>query len=376
VTTPVIPPQNVGQIVYLGSQLVQGHYYGVITDGLTPDQFSSTWEVVGDQGTLITAAIKGDQGDPGENAFALRLQTSIVDDPANLPGVLTNSEADIGKYWLIDDLDTDGNVIGSSAYIWFGSSYRRMMMGSPGPAGPVPRITWHIHTIDPEDSTQDTRVEPSGTPYFPVLDIWMKTVRGPQGVSGYLADCPDVDMSTPMSIGQVLGFMGRYTPGGLQILEPISVGDIVPRPFTMPESSFSSYSGLAQRATIGSYQLPPCPFNWKPIVFGQLEAFGLNVSTNPLLIGAEVRVGDPTSGTLVARGFGNSLGQTSIFPHTSSPTTDSVAMTPTNNLGKVSANHSNPSLGTLYVNLFNDGAIGVYNFNPDNAQLFVIQMPV
>jgi hypothetical protein len=285
VTTPVIPPGNVGQIVYLGSQLVQGHYYGVITDGATPDQFSSTWEVVGDQGTLITAAIKGDKGDPGENAFALRLQKSIVDDPANLPGALLDNDADLGKYWLIDDLDVDGNVIGSSAYIWFGTAYRRMMMGSPGAPGPVPQITWHIHTIDPDDTTQDTRIIPTGNPYFPILDLWLKTVRGPQGEAGFLADCPDVDLSIPMSIGQVLGFKGRYTTGGLQILEPLSVGDIVPRPFTMPEASFTSYSGLSQRATVGTYQMPACPFDWKPIVFGSLEASALTLSTNPLMVG-------------------------------------------------------------------------------------------
>ena len=58
---------------------------------------------------------------------------TFVDDPADLPDDLTNTDADIGKYWLIDDLDEEGDVIGSSVYIWFGSSYRRMMMGSPVP---------------------------------------------------------------------------------------------------------------------------------------------------------------------------------------------------------------------------------------------------
>jgi hypothetical protein len=374
-TTPVIPPTNVGQIVYLGSHLVQGHYYGVITDGTTPDQFTSTWEVVGDQGTLLTAAIKGDPGLPGQDSFALRLQTTVVDDPADLP-TLTSADSDLGKYWLIDDLDGDGNVIGSSAYIWFRTAYRRMMMGSPGPPGSTPRITWKVHTIDPDDSTQETRIEPSGTPFFPVLDVWWKTVRGLQGEPGNLADCPDVDLSTPPDIGQVLGFAGNYTAGGLPIWEPFSVGDIVPQPFTMPESAFTSYSGLAQRATIGSFQLSSCPFDWKPIVFGQLEAFGLNISISPLLIGAEVRLGDPSTGPLISRGFGNSLGQTTLMPHTSAPTTPNVALTPTNDLGRVPANHTDPSVGTLYVNLYNDGALAAYNFNPANAQLFILQVPV
>lgn len=376
-TITATPPANVGQIVYLGSQLVQGHYYGVITDGATPDQFSSTWEVVGDQGTLITAAIKGDKGDPGQDAFALRLQTTIVNDPADLPR-LTASDADLGKYWMIDDLDAQGNVIGSSAYIWFGTSYRRMMMGSPGPPGPVPQITWNLHTISPDDNTQTSRIVPSGTPFYPILDMYLKTVKGEPGPSSLLASCPDVDMSTPPSLGQVLGFNGKYTPDGLPVWEPISVGSIIPQPFTFPESAFTSYSGLSQRATIGTFQLPPCPFDWKPIVFGQIIAFGLNISlgSTAMLIGAEARLGDPNTGTLIARGFGNEISQTMLMPHTSTPTSASDALTPTNALGKVPANHTDPSLGTIYVNLYNDGSIGVYNFNPQNAQLFVMQVPV
>lgn len=376
VTSPFAPPANVGQIVYLGSQLVQGHYYGVITDGATPDQFSSTWEVVGDQGTLITAAIKGEKGDPGQDAFALRLQTTIVNDPAQLPGSLTNSDADLGKYWMIDDLDAQGNVIGSSAYIWFGTSYRRMMMGSPGPPGPVPQITWNFHSIAPDDTTQQERIVPSGTPYFPILDIYMRSVPGSPGPSAALATCPDVDLSTPPTIGQVLGFTGQYTVDGLPIWGPVSIGNIQPQLFTFPESAFSSYSGLAQRATIGTFQLPPCPFDWKPVVFGQVIAFGLNISNSPLLIGAEARLGDPTTGTLVARGFGNLITQTMLMPHASSPNSPSDAITPTNSIAKVPANHTDPSLGTVYVNLYNDGATGVYNFNPQNAQLFVMQVPV
>ena len=54
---------------------------------------------------------------------------------------------------------------------------------------------------------------------------------------------------------------------------------------------------------------------WTPIVFGQLGAWGLELSTAPLTIGAEVRIGDPVTGTLVGRGFGNSMGEVVILPH-------------------------------------------------------------
>ena len=42
----------------------------------------------------------------------------------------------------------------------------------------------------------------------------------------------------------------------------------------------------------------------------------------------------------------------------------------------VPANHTSPGQGTLYVNLFNDGQIGLYQFNPIDAQVFVLILPV
>jgi hypothetical protein len=364
-TTP-----SVGDQVYLGTFLVNTHVYGVVTPSDTPDQFSATFEIMGDQGTLMTNALIGPKGDPGQNAFALRLQKDNIDDPANLPTTLRNTDADVGKYWLIDDVDSDGNIIGTSAYIWYGTSWRRMMMGTPGPPGPVPVITPSVTLLDP-NGTENTNIDVQGTTFNPFWDLRLKVPLGPTGPPGSaLSGAGDVDfLSRTPQAGDILQFNGTKW-----VAAPVDT--VVARPYSVPESAFTSFSGLSQRATIGTFAIPPQPFPWTPIVFGQLGAWGLELSTAPLTIGAEVRLGDPVTGALVGRGFGNSMGEVVILPHFSSPSKPTAALTPTNGVATVPANHTNPATGTLYVNLYNDGVAGVYIFQPTDAQLFVFCTPL
>lgn len=369
-------PATIGELQYIKSVLVNTHVFGLITDGDTPDGFAATFEITGDNGVLVVPALVGDPGPPGQNAFALRLQKSTIDDPLNLPETLTDSDADIGKYWMIDDIDADGNVVGSSAYIWFGDHYRRMMMGSPGPAGPVPKITWNVHAIQDTDVNQNNRMVQTGDSYKPNVDVFLKIPPGEPGPASRIAISPDVDISTPIQIGQVLGWDGTLDNAGDYVFKFISVGDIVPKPITIPEASFSSYSGLTQRATIGTYQCPPLSFDWKPWVVGHIQVHGLDLDPDPLTIGAEIRLGNPVTGALVGRGFGSSVGQVTFTPHTSTPGDPTASMTADNSLAKVPKNHTDPALGTLYVNLYNDGVVGVYQFSPRNAQLGLLQIPV
>lgn len=364
-TTP-----GVGDQVYLGTFLVNTHVYGVVTPPDTPDQFSATFEIMGDQGTLMTNALIGPRGPAGQNAFALRLQKDNIDDPANLPTTLTNTDADVGKYWMIDDVDADGNIIGSSAYIWYGTSWRRMMMGTPGPPGPVPIITPTVTLLDPL-GTETSNVDVTGSTLQPSWELRLQVPAGPTGPPGTaLSSASDVDLTTnPPNIGDILQYNGT-------IWVPAPMDQLIVRPYSVPESAFTSYSGLSQRATIGTFAIPPQTFAWVPIVWGQIGAWGLELSTSPLTIGAEVRLGDPVTGTLIGRGFGNSFGEVNIQPHFSAPTTPSTALTPTNGLAVVPASHSNPATGTVYINLYNDGIAGVYQFSPTDAQLFVFCVPV
>lgn len=130
-------------------------------------------------------------------------------------------------------------------------------------------------------------------------------------------------------------------------------------------------------ATIAQFGVPANDWAWKPVVFGQIQMFEVELSLNPLQIGIEVLLGspDPQVGTLVARGFGNTPGGVvTVVPHTSSPASPGTAMTPWNSVGLVEANHGG-SAATLYVNLINDGIAAVYDYNPAGAELFVMACP-
>ncbi|MCC9181072.1 hypothetical protein [Mycolicibacterium mageritense] len=475
-TAPTTTP-GMGEMVYLKSVLTNVHIFGVVGDGDTPDQFCATLEIAGDNATMSLAALVGPPGPAGQNAFALRLQKSIIDDPEDLPQNLTDDEEDLGKYWVMNHYDTQneqqmvtitgsptagtwvyilgditsvpipfnataavveaaiagmsnvglgnvsvegvaggpyfinfigamgaldvehgiadgteleggtapaatctvtvegGNVLtGSRAYIWFGDHYKVLMMGSQGPVGPVPNITWRVELLDPEGSV-DSYMQQTGTMLAPTVTAFLKVPRGPQGPAAAISLAPDVDMTVPPTIGQVLGYAGNTTADGTPIWEPISVGAIIPKPYIVPEAAFNNFEGLSTRAPIGSFAIPPNEFPSKPIVWGKIRAVGLELDSDPLIIGCEVRLGHPTTGQLVARGFGNSTGWTILTPHTSTPSDPSAAMTPDNETALIPANHSG-NAGTLYVNLYNDGLTGVYLFNKTNAQLFVQVNPV
>lgn len=163
---------------------------------------------------------------------------------------------------------------------------------------------------------------------------------------------------------------------GRNIWVPQPPVQMYPMIYTVPEGAFTSATGIGSSThPIASFDIPPQPFPWKPIVFGQVQIFGLNISFTPLLVGAEVLLGNATSGQRVARGFGNSLGYTTFIPHPSDQSNPSAAMTPTNGVGLVPANHTGTQ-GTIYVNLVNQGMAGVYDFNSVNSGLFVAAWPV
>jgi hypothetical protein len=488
-TTPAI-----GDTTFLQSYLINTRVYGVVVPPGNPPEFLATYEVQGDQGTLLIAVAVGNEGPAGANMFPLTLQNDTIDATANLPQTLTNTVADIGKYWIIDDIDADDAIIGSSMYVWYGTTWRRLMLGSPGPPGPVPIITPTLAILPPGVSSTMTE---GGTLWEPTMNFSLSVPAGPQGPAAALALAPDVDFTTnPPGPGDVLGFTGTTTPGYLSpaaglvaiglgtggtlaattyyyevtainaggettpsneatvtttgttskvtldwmaagsgnygptgykiyrgntasggsgsenkligttapsiltftdtgfagstnspptfntasanfpVLVPVSISQLIPGPYSMPEGAFTSFSGISQAAAIGSFSIPPQPFPWTPIVWGHIGAFGVELSANPLMIGCEVLLGNPTTGAVVGRGFGNTLGEVNIMPHYSAPGFTGVAITPYNGVAVVPANHTNPAQGTIYVNLFNDGDIGLYVFSPTDAQLFVMLVPV
>lgn len=366
-TAPNVITPSLGDKVHLKTITAQLNIFGVITDLDTPDQVSATLELFGGNGVLSLAALMGPTGPAGSNAPLLKLQPDNITDPDDLPADLTDDEVDIGKYWIIEDLDEDGNVLGSKAYLWHGEHWQVFMMGSPGPAGPVPIVTPNVVLLDPDGSV-DSYITVTGSDFSPTWTLYLKVPRGPVGPSTNIAGAPDFDGTVVPEIGDVITWNGsKYAP--------MQNGSIVTKFYTVPENAFTSSSGIGTTLPIGAFPIPAQEWDFVVVVHGHIRAVGVELDADPLIIGCEVRLGHPESGQLVARGFGNISTWTTIVPHFSTNSAPGDAAAPGNGKGVVPAYHTGNE-GTLYIRLFNDGIGGLYNFNRSGAQLSVQLIPV
>lgn len=366
-TAPNVITPTFGDKIHLKRITATLDIFGIISDLDTPDQVSATLELFGGNGVMSLAALMGPPGPAGTNAPLPKLQPDVVTDPDDLPTNLTDDDIDVGKYWIIEDKDDEGNVLGSKAYLWHGEHWQIFMMGSPGPAGPVPVITPNVVLLDPDDDELSSYITVTGSDFLPSWTLYLKAPRGPQGPSTAISSAPDFDGTVVPEIGDVITWNGdEYAP--------MPNGTIVPKFYTMPESSFTSGSGIGTTLPIGAFPIPPQEWDWIPVVHGHIRAVGVEVDADPLIIGCEVRLGHPESGQLVARGFGNISTWTTLTPHFSTGTSIGDAAAPGNGRGVVPAGHTGNE-GTLYVRLFNDGVGGLYNFNRQGAQLSIMLLP-
>jgi hypothetical protein len=376
---------TVETLSYLQAALSNHETYAVVTQGPSGTVTISA-EIGPGPKNVTLAPLVGPEGDAGTAQFPLMLERDILDDPSLLPTDLTPTNADIGRYWLIDQVNGEtGAVLSSAAYIWFGTEFRVLPFGTQGPPGPYGVISPYVSLIGANETSQIGEVTGTGTAAHPyLLTVELSVPEGPAGPSAPLASFPDVDESTRPLVGQFLTYSGSsITHGGssLPLWTPTSTGDIIPQPYSVPQAAFTGRFGIefgATPATIATFSVPPKPWPWKPIVFGQIKMFELELSLQPLLMGIEVLLGSPNPavGTVVARGFGNVLsGVVTVVPHTSSPSSPTTAMNPWNTVGYVAANHGGTA-GTLYVNVVNDGIIAIYDYNPSEAELFVMACPV
>lgn len=367
---------------YVQTALTSGQCSAVMTQNP-----SGTWALSVDVGpgaaVLGMPALQGNQGTAGRAQFPLRLMADLYDSSGDLPaiGTLTDTPADIGKYWIIYTLGENGECTSTGAYIWFGTEYRFLPFGSQGPPGKYPVIVPLAELLGPDEQSQPVIAEggtgAAANPYLMTMQLSIPT--GPSGPSCALAHMVDVDISTPPLIGEFLTHKGAtvdYGGDALPVWSPAEVGALPILPYSVPQAAFTAQFGITFESivTIASFTIPPAAWPTKPIIFGQIEMFELELSFAPLQIGIEVRLGSPT-GTLVARGFGNTLsGVVTLIPHCSSPSEPTKAMTPGNDVALIPQNTTGPA-STLYVNVINDGIIAIYDYNPSNAEMFILQVP-
>lgn len=209
-------------------------------------------------------------------------------------------------------------------------------------------------------------------------EVWRGTGIGSE--NRLMAVITDPTVTTWIDNGTQAGTPGTMPSVGIVAGRSIWVPTPLKIPtinfYTIPEAAFSSVLAIGGATQpICTYEIPVQDGACKPWVTGQLQIHGANISLTPLLVGAEVRLGDPNTGPVVARGFGNSLGYVTFIPHPSTPSTPADAMTPTNAYGKIPLG-ATAAQRTLYVNLVNQGMAGVYDFNSGNAQMDVVLWPV
>lgn len=369
-TSPVITPQ-VGDSVYLATLLGQLHIHGIISDLETPDQVSGSLEVDGPNMMLSLRAIMGPPGPAGTNAPIWDLQQEVYDDPADLPDTLTDEDIDIGKLYMVRIYENPGDTHPTStrAYLWMGTHWEWFIMGYAGPAGPVPVITWQFELLDPDDDDLENEItQIGGDNYYPTMLMKLKAPRGIQGPSTTIATAPDVDFSTPPEEGDSLVYNGtKWVPLPMATIRPLA--------YTVPQSAFTDVPvGFGTTVQILAWEIPPVEWDVVPWVGGILRLTGVDFDSDPWIIGAQVRLGHPTAGVLLARGYGNISSYVNLHPHPSSNAEPSAAIAPGNGYGVVTSGATGAAR-TLYVSAFNDGLAGVYNFSKTGAGLDVVLYP-
>jgi hypothetical protein len=325
-TDPLAPPPtqapSVGELVPLGHAVIKVNVSAATTMPDTPPGYSADLQVMADQGDLDTSQLAGDQGPPGQIRFQV---TQVIDPTIRTPHdlkPLTNTPRDIGRYYVFQEFNNQGMVVAQWAYIWYGTSYRKLMMGSYGPPGPVPRITPEVELIDPDLPSYVRTFGPRLAP------DWLFELAAPPGPNGpsqllYLFGDVDEDPAT-VEAGDLMTFTTS------DVWRPQGIGGLLPHPYSVPQSAFWAYTGFSQQHTVGQFTVAAQPHPWSPIVWGHIGEGGIMLSQNPFKVGCQVLLGDPVKGTMIARGFGTTLGECNIYPHYSTKANTTQALTPTN----------------------------------------------
>lgn len=357
-------PANLGDLVPLGQALMNFTWWGYVTDIDTPTGVWATMEAVGDEAFVTMDVLQGPRGLPGVNAPLVE----VLWDPE------IETVDDLVKYddWGLEEKNK-GFWIGDLVYIFDGvGNWIPKRPGPAGPAGPTPIISTSGQILSWQDQLDgvEPQVQPSGPPTTPHLLFDLpQGPPGPPGPAGPIRGSVDymepVDGPLPNSKLTWNETEMKYEPR----IDPQV------RFFTVPEGAFTNFSGFATRQQVCAFQLPPIPWDVQIKVGGHIRAVGLEVDQDPLIIGAEIRLGHPQSGQLIGRGFGNISTWTTFDSHYSTGSTAMDAVTPDGELGRLPA-MSTGQAATVYVNLYNDGLFGLYNFNKGGAQLDLLLIPV
>lgn len=353
-------PQT-GDAVRLWQGLVSMTWFGLIADSDTPPMNAATMEVADGEAVITTDVLVGPQGAAGKNAPIVELEWPAPSNAANLPTDWPQEMKNHG-YWI------DGLV-----YVWTGTSWASALPGPAGPVGATPQLTVTAETIPLAErgpGVTDETIQ-TGTSLNPHLHLRLLAPQGPQGPSTNIAAAPDYDNAVEAEVGDVLTVLnnGKWGPSEVSLKHP--------HMYSIPEQAFSNKRLSLNKFVLLSTVIEAQDFDWIPYVTGHFRIYGVELDTDPLTVGTEVRltstygVDDPTAGVLIGRSHGNNSTWSTIVPHFSEPGNPTGATAPGNGVGMVRAGED----AMININVSNDGLFGTYIFNRTGAQFTVLTIP-
>jgi len=268
----------IGSIVYLTSCVIRAKITAEKTMPDTPDVYGAELEIMDDRGALDLSALQGRPGPDGQPQFALRQQYDSGVTDETLPTDLTDTPADIGKYWVISMRDDKGTIISQHAKVWYGDRWKTIQMGARGPLGPLPRVRPTVRLIEPG---QDSYINTGGTNAVPNWEFNLAAPAGAKGQIRPLDQFPDYDGDPPPDEYSVLMCSADKNSLGFPIWRPANVLALAPRVYSIPEEDFIEFDNtdpvdfgpglnIGQQVRIATFHVPPQPFDWTPVVWGHV----------------------------------------------------------------------------------------------------------
>lgn len=345
--------------IHLADLLLKAKVYGLAAPPGEPPLTQAQLSVVGLDAALGIPVLQGDRGPAGSAAEPFRWQFPALSSTSELPSTFT--AADKGKAYVIHDGDGTADI----AY-WTGTEWKYMVDAfGPGLVGPAPRITVTGEVVDETDPFE---VEQSGTDEAPHLHLKVPGIPGPRGPSGPWALYDDTVTRAAGNIPVWDSTAGRYKP--TPPLEARGIPRV--RRYTQPESAFTAYSGSNASQLISTMALPALDHAYQVDVSGHVRV-GQQNAFSTAQVAIEVRLGDATTGQIVAKGLAIPSGPCIIDAHYSSQASgqSSYAATPDGALGRVAEAAS----ATLYVTARRESGSGGWYANAGDAQLKVLLIP-
>lgn len=346
--------------VYLADVLLKCRVVGLATPPGMPPLQEAQLSIVGSDSVLGIPVLQGDPGPAGAPAAPYKWQFPSLTSMAQLPTGLGDNATDRGKAWVIND----GTGTADVAY-WNGVEFKYHLNAfGPGLPGATPDVTATGEVVAEDEPFEVIR---TGSDETPSLHFKIPGTPGPPGPAG---PWPLFDATAARADGDVPVWdadAGKFVPAP----------PVMPRTvrYTLPEGSFTAYSGSASSQLLATMVLPSLPYDCHVEVDGHLRVGQQGIGSSART-GVQVRIGNQTTGQLVAKGLSVPSGPVIIGAHYSSQGSgqQSVASGPDSTVGILPAGSSGPA-ASLFVMGVRDQGSGGWFADAVDAQLSVKLIP-